>query len=108
MQPCQSRPSAEYVAAYAGVWQINGRFDDPMKANEPVDFWVMLLSDGTFRDRDNYRGRWVASESSFALAYIDESRLLYVGGPMHDDRVESRFSGEDTSGSFEMRRSARQ
>jgi hypothetical protein len=101
-RPCQVEASvAEPV--YSGVWRVNGVFDDPSKADEPVDFWVALLSDGTFVDRDNYRGRWVATDDVLAFSYYDESKLLYVG-VVRGDRIDGHFAGVDTSGSFGMSR----
>jgi hypothetical protein len=105
-RPCQVEASIADLAGYSGVWQVNGAFDDPAKADEPVDFWIVLLSDGTFVDQDNYRGRWVAADNVFAFSYFDESKLLYVGA-VREDRIEGNFAGVDTSGIFVMSRAGR-
>jgi hypothetical protein len=77
---CQaSSAQTQELAAYIeGPWYVTGSYDDPEQP-EPVDLRVYLLSDGTFVDRDNYRGRWLVSGEGFAMFYADESQLAYVG-----------------------------
>jgi hypothetical protein len=85
-----------------GTWYVTGSYDD-LANPEPVDFRVYLMSDGTFVDSDNYRGRWVVSNASFAMYYADEAELGYVG-LVEGRTITGRFRGEHTSGLFQMTR----
>ena len=87
----------------SGSWYFSGGYDDPARRDEAVDFSAYFLSDGTFVDRDNYRGRWIAAGDSFSMYYLDASQLVYVG-TIDGARVAGRFRGRDVSGHFQMTR----
>jgi hypothetical protein len=102
-ETCQKADVAREGAGFiTGAWNIEGSYDEA--GREPVGFTVTFASDGTFVDRDNYRGRWLISGSSFTMYYPDESQLGYVGA-ISGDMIIGRFEGLQNSGAFQMSRS---
>lgn len=93
----QSREGSNFIS---GVWRVTGGYST---GENVVNFTVTVSPDGTFVDRDNYRGRWVISGSSFTMFYPDESQLGYVG-TISGDTISGRFDGRDVAGHFRMSR----
>lgn len=91
----QTREGASFIS---GEWRITGSYSD---GTSGIDFTVRFSSDGTFVDRDNFRGRWLITGSSFAMFYPDDSQLGYTG-VISGNRITGRFEGASTAGSFTM------
>jgi hypothetical protein len=92
---CQSREGAGFIS---GEWRVTGGYADGASG---VDFTVTFSPDGTFVDRDGYRGRWIISGGAFTMYYPDESQLGYIG-VIQGGRISGRFDGLDTAGTFQM------
>lgn len=96
--PAAPREGADFIS---GAWNIGGSYADGTEGS--VNFVATFAADGTFVDRDNYRGRWIISGSSFSMFYPDESELGYTG-TIQGREISGLFFGRDTYGRFRMSR----
>ena len=96
--PASPREGADFIS---GAWNISGSYTDGSTGS--VAFVATFAADGTFVDRDNYRGRWIISGSSFTMFYPDESELGYTG-TIQGREINGLFFGRDTNGQFRMTR----
>jgi len=96
--PSAPREGSDFIS---GAWNIAGSYTDGTEG--AVNFSATFATDGTFVDRDNYRGRWIISGASFTMFYPDESELGYVG-TIQGREISGLFFGRETNGQFRMSR----